>query len=106
MIELPEKKYFSIGEASRMTGVKQYVLRYWESQFRLVRPSRRESGQRKYTQEDINTILRVRELLYEKRYTIEGAKKYLLDEKKKTQQQQRKKNNKEENTTKKKTRQK
>ncbi|HRY29810.1 MAG TPA: MerR family transcriptional regulator [Elusimicrobiota bacterium] len=75
----PEKEYFSIGEAGRLTGTKPYILRYWESKFGLVRPARRESGQRKFTRQDVETIARIKELLYEKRFTIEGAKKYLRD---------------------------
>ncbi len=78
-----EKEYFSIGEVSRITGVRPYVLRYWESRFGLLRPARRDSGQRKFTRRDVETIGRIRELLYERRFTIEGAKKHLRQEAKK-----------------------
>ncbi len=78
-----EKEYFSIGEVSRITGVRPYVLRYWESRFGLLRPARRDSGQRKFTRRDVETIARIRELLYDRRFTIEGAKKHLRQEAKK-----------------------
>lgn len=74
---LPEQTYFSIGEASQLTQVKPYVIRYWESQFGILRPPRRESGQRKFTQKEINAILEIKDLLYEKRFTIAGAKRFL-----------------------------
>ena len=77
----PDKEYFSIGEASQITQVPPYVLRYWESEFKLLRPSRRESGQRKYSRKDMETILKIKDLLYVKRFTIPGAKKSLLREK-------------------------
>ena len=76
----PDKEYFSIGEASQITQVAPYVLRYWESEFKLLRPSRRESGQRKYSRKDLETILKIKDLLYVKRYTIPGAKKFLVQE--------------------------
>src|SRR5476649_46201 len=74
---LPEQTYFSIGEVSQITGVKAYVIRYWESQFGALRPSRRDSGQRKFTQKEIDSILRIKDLLYDKRYTIPGAKRLM-----------------------------
>src|SRR3989338_5790394 len=77
----PDKEFFSIGEASQITQVAPYVLRYWESEFKLLRPSRRESGQRKYSRKDLESILKVKDLLYVKRFTIPGAKKFLSDEK-------------------------
>ena len=80
---IPDKEYFSIGEVSRIVQVQAYVLRYWESEFRLLRPARRSSGQRKYIRKDIETIFQVKELLYVKKYTIAGAKKYLLGDKRK-----------------------
>src|SRR5205085_1399039 len=57
-----------------------YVIRYWESQFGILRPARRESGQRKFTQKEVDAILRIKELLYEKGFTISGAKKFLKQE--------------------------
>jgi DNA-binding transcriptional MerR regulator len=77
---LPPQTYFSIREVSQLTQVKPYVIRYWESQFSALRPARRESGQRKFTQKDVDAILRIKELLYDKRFTIAGAKQYLKRE--------------------------
>jgi DNA-binding transcriptional MerR regulator len=77
---LPEQTYFSIGEVAKMTHVEAYVIRYWESQFGALRPPRRESGQRKFTRRDIDLILRIRELLYDKRFTIDGARRFLQEE--------------------------
>ena len=86
MLELPpipDKEFFSIGEASRIAQIPAYVLRYWETEFRLLRPARRTSGQRKYIRKDIELIFLIKDLLYGKKYTIAGAKRHLLDEKKK-----------------------
>ena len=77
---LPPQTYFSIREVSQLTQVKPYVIRYWETQFSALRPARRESGQRKFTQKDVDSILRIKELLYDKRFTIAGAKQYLKRE--------------------------
>jgi DNA-binding transcriptional MerR regulator len=74
---LPPQTYFSIGEVAQLTQVKPYVIRYWESQFGSLRPPRRESGQRKFTQKEVNIILRIKELLHDKRFTIAGAKRVL-----------------------------
>jgi DNA-binding transcriptional MerR regulator len=74
---LPPQTYFSIGEVSQLTQVKPYVIRYWESQFGALRPPRRESGQRKFTKKEVDIILRIKELLHAKRYTIAGAKRVL-----------------------------
>src|SRR3989338_1349326 len=81
MLLPPDKEIFSIGEASEITKIAPYVLRYWESEFKLLRPSRRESGQRRYSRKDLETILKIKDLLYLKRFTIPGAKKFLVDEK-------------------------
>ncbi|MFH1368885.1 MAG: MerR family transcriptional regulator [Elusimicrobiota bacterium] len=80
---IPDKEFFSIGEASRIAQIPAYVLRYWESEFKLLRPARRTSGQRKYIRKDIETIFRIKDLLYSRKFTIAGAKKHLLDEKRK-----------------------
>src|SRR5882672_3205782 len=77
---LPPQTYFSIGEVSRLTQVKPYVIRYWETQFGVLRPPRRDSGQRKFTQKEVDTILRIKDLLHDKRYTIAGAKRVLQQE--------------------------
>jgi DNA-binding transcriptional MerR regulator len=74
--EVPEggKLYHRIGEVSRMTGVKAYVLRYWESEFRWMSPHKSRSKQRLYRPKDIEIILLIKTLLYEERYTIAGAR--------------------------------
>src|ERR1700675_5066568 len=77
---LPPQTYFSIGEVSQLTQVKPYVIRYWESQFGVLRPPRRDSGQRKFTKKEVDTILRIKELLHDKRFTIAGAKRILQQE--------------------------
>jgi DNA-binding transcriptional MerR regulator len=79
--ERPEsdKRYYRIGEVSRITGVKPYVLRYWESEFRWMAPAKSRSNQRLYRRKDIDTILLIKKLLYEQRFTIAGAKKKLRD---------------------------
>jgi len=69
-----DKRYFRIGEVSRIVGVKPYVLRYWESQFAPLRPKRADSRQRVYQREDIETLGAIRKMLYEERLTIQGAK--------------------------------
>ena len=80
---IPDKEFFSIGDVSQITQLPAYVLRYWESEFKLLRPARRSSGQRKYIKKDIETVFLVKDLLYTKKYTIAGAKKYLLADKRK-----------------------
>jgi DNA-binding transcriptional MerR regulator len=75
--EIPDKRYFRIGEASHLTGVEPYVLRYWETEFQGIRPSRSRSGQRLYRKQDIESVLEIKDLLHTKRYTIAGAKQYL-----------------------------
>lgn len=77
---LPPQTYFSIREVSQLTQVKSYVVRYWETQFSALRPARRESGQRKFTQKDVDTIRKIKELLYDRRFTIAGAKQLLKRE--------------------------
>lgn len=84
---IPDKKYFSIGDVAKITGVKSYVLRYWESEFKLLRPARRESGHRKYIAKDIENISKIKDLLYNKKYTISGAKRFLLAESRKKGEQ-------------------
>jgi DNA-binding transcriptional MerR regulator len=77
-VGLPEKEYYSIGEISRLTQIKPYVLRYWESEFNLLRPARRESGHRKYSRRDVETVLKIKDLLYARGFTIVGAKKFMV----------------------------
>ena len=80
--EIPEKRYFRIGEVSAITGIEPYVLRYWQTEFPRISPSRSRSGQRLYRRQDIETIMEIKHLLYEKRFTIAGAKKYLRESRK------------------------
>jgi len=78
MSEIPEdKKYFRIGEVSRIIGVRPYVLRYWESEFPQIRPHRADSKQRTYQKRDLEVILEIKNLLYEEKLTIEGARRKL-----------------------------
>jgi DNA-binding transcriptional MerR regulator len=76
---IPNKLYFRIGEVSDLVGVKPYVLRYWESEFPDIKPSKSKSGQRLYKRRDVELLLRIRELLYEERFTSNGARKRLKD---------------------------
>ncbi len=76
---IPEKLYFKIGEVAEITGVKPYVLRYWESEFKMVNPSKSRSRQRLYRKSDVELIFKIKELLYEERYTINGARKKLRE---------------------------
>ena len=71
-----KKLYYSIGEVSEITGLKPYVLRYWESEFSNLAPSKNPAGNRAYTQKDINIILDIKRLLYQERFTIEGARNF------------------------------
>jgi DNA-binding transcriptional MerR regulator len=77
--ELPDKLYFKIGEVARLVGVKPYVLRYWETEFSVVRPGKTRSHHRLYRRRDVETLLEIRRLLYGERYTIEGAKRRLRE---------------------------
>src|SRR6056297_3996887 len=75
--EIPDKLYFRIGEVTAITGLAAYVLRFWESEFPTLSPKRTESGQRLYRKADVKTILEIKHLLYDKKFTIEGARKHL-----------------------------
>jgi DNA-binding transcriptional MerR regulator len=77
----PEKLYFRIGEVARIVGVKPYVLRYWETEFSVLKPDKSPSKHRLYRRRDVETLLRIKELLHKKRFTIEGARKVLKGEK-------------------------
>ena len=72
-----KKLYYSISEISKMAGIEPHVLRYWEDEFSLLRPEKGNAGRRMYRQKDLGTILRIKKLLYEDKYTIAGAKKVL-----------------------------
>jgi len=76
--ELPDKLYFKVGEVSMLTGVPAYVLRFWETEFSRIRPTRSPSGQRLYRKCDVELILKIKYLLWEKKFTIAGARKQLI----------------------------
>lgn len=76
---LPSKLYFRIGEVAGLVGVEPHVLRYWEREFRSIRPTKSAKGQRVYSRRDVESLLRVRELLYGQGFTIAGAKRRLRD---------------------------
>jgi DNA-binding transcriptional MerR regulator len=75
--DIPDKLYFRIGEVSRIAGVKPYVLRYWETEFPSIAPKKSGTGHRLYRRKDVETVLEIKRLLYDKRFTIEGARKAL-----------------------------
>ena len=75
--EIPDKLYFKIGEVSEILGVEPYVLRYWESEFSQLSPKKSGTGHRLYRRKDVELLLRIKHLLYEKRFTIEGARQTL-----------------------------
>lgn len=77
--ELPAKLYYRIGEVAGIVGVEPHVLRYWETEFRSVRPQKSAKGQRIYSRRDVETLLKVKELLYAHRFTIAGAKRKLRE---------------------------
>jgi DNA-binding transcriptional MerR regulator len=74
---LPDKLYFKIGEVSKIAQLPTYVLRFWENEFSCIRPKRTSSGQRLYRRTDVETILKIRHLLHERKFTIEGARQFL-----------------------------
>ncbi len=76
---IPDKNYFRIGEVSKILGVEPYVVRYWESEFRTVRPVRTRSDQRLYRKKDVEQLLTIKNLLYGEMFTIAGARKRLTD---------------------------
>ena len=69
-----KKLYYSIGEVSKMVGLKSYVLRYWETEFKQLSPPKNRAGNRTYRQKDIDLIMKIKDLLHEKKFTIEGAR--------------------------------
>jgi len=77
---IPDKAYFRIGEVARILGVKPYVLRYWESEFKAIRPQKSRSQQRLYRRRDVELLVRIKKLLYEERFTIAGARRKLREE--------------------------
>jgi DNA-binding transcriptional MerR regulator len=85
---LPDKLYFKIGEVADLVGVPPYVLRYWESEFSIVRPNKTASKHRLYRRKDVETLLEIKRLLHEERFTIEGARKRLRNPPSKDEPQQ------------------
>jgi DNA-binding transcriptional MerR regulator len=81
---IPDKLYFKIGEVTEITGLAAYVLRFWESEFPAISPKRTESGQRLYRKADVETILKIKYLLYEKKFTIPGAREFLRKSRRQT----------------------
>src|ERR1700724_960407 len=75
--EIPDKLYFRIGEVARLAGIKPYVLRFWETEFPGLGPKKSGTGHRLYRRKEVQLVLEIKRLLYEKRYTIEGARKFL-----------------------------
>ena len=80
MSTVPDKLYYRIGEVETITEIPAYVLRYWESEFKLLRPKKNPAGQRLYRKADLELVLRIKSLLYEERLTLEGARKRLRSE--------------------------
>lgn len=80
-VQIPEKLYFKIGEVVSLTGIKAHVLRYWETEFKTIRPTKSRSNQRLYRKQDIEQILQLQELLYNQGYTIAGARRLLRSRK-------------------------
>lgn len=78
-MEIPEKDLYRIGEVSRLTATKSFVLRYWETEFPMLQPVKSPSGHRLYRREDIETVLVIKRLLYEQGFTIAGARKHLAE---------------------------
>jgi len=74
--------YRSISEVSEMIGVKAHVLRYWETQFSMLRPRKNRAGNRMYRADEVKMLMKIKDLLYARRFTIEGARRHLLDERK------------------------
>lgn len=75
--EIPDKLYFRIGDVAKLAGIKPYVLRFWETEFPGLGPKKSGTGQRLYRRKDVELVLEIKRLLYEKRFTIEGARKFL-----------------------------
>jgi DNA-binding transcriptional MerR regulator len=76
-VSIPDKLYFRIGEVSQLTRTKAFVLRYWETEFSALRPVKSKTGHRLYRRKDVEMIFQIRKLLYERGFTIEGARRHL-----------------------------
>jgi len=75
--EIPDKLYFRIGDVARLAAIKPYVLRFWETEFPALGPKKSGTGHRLYRRKDVEMVLEIKRLLYEQRFTIEGARKFL-----------------------------
>ena len=82
---IPDKLYFRIGEVSRLCRLPSYVLRFWETEFPQLKPTKSSTGQRMYRRPDVENVLRIKQLLYEEGFTIAGARQHLRSEGKKKQ---------------------
>jgi len=76
---IPDKSLFRIGEVSRLTGTKAFVLRYWETEFPMLEPVKNSSGHRMYRREDVETVFEIKRLLYDEGFTIAGARRHLTE---------------------------
>jgi DNA-binding transcriptional MerR regulator len=77
---IPDKLFFRMGEVSHLVGVEAYVLRYWESEFKELSPKKSNTGQRMFRRKDVELLLQIKHLLYERKFTIEGARKWLQEQ--------------------------
>jgi len=82
--QIPDKLYYKIGEVAKFTGIKTHVLRYWETEFKTIRPNKSRSNQRLYRKQDVDLILHLKDLLYNQGFTIAGARKKLREKPAKT----------------------
>ena len=87
-VSLPDKLYFRIGEVSQLTQTKPFVLRYWETEFPMLKPAKSKSGHRHYKRRDVVLVLKIKDLLYEKGFTIDGARRELRNHPKDSTEQQ------------------
>jgi DNA-binding transcriptional MerR regulator len=78
-VDLPDKQYFKIGEVARLVGVRPSVLRFWETEFRSIRPEKSRTNQRLYSRKHVERIAEIKSLLYEQKFTIAGARRRLRD---------------------------
>ena len=77
--QIPDRLYFRIGDVADLLGVKPYVLRYWETEFPMIHPQKSTSGHRVYRRSDVETVMMIKRLLYEERYSLEGARKKIKE---------------------------
>ncbi len=87
-VEIPDKLYFRIGEVSKLVGIEPYVLRFWESEFPALSPKKSDTGHRLFRRKDVELLLRIKDLLYTKRFTIEGARQSLNQQRREPKLQQ------------------